>query len=113
MLHLRIRCGDILDETADVLVSSANTNLAMTGGVNGAILARGGKGVQQELKEVLRGTGRDCAEPGTVVRTGPGPLAFRHILHAVAVDAFHESTPALLRRTIERALAEACALGAA
>ena len=104
--------GDILDEAADVLICSANVHLNLSGGVGGAILARGGDEIQRALHESLRRTGRSWVEPGTVVGTGPGPLRVGHILHAVAIDGFYGSSVDLLRRTIERALAEAARLGA-
>lgn len=48
MLDVIVKSGDILDERVDVLVSTANVHLLMTGGVNGAILMRDGESVQQE-----------------------------------------------------------------
>lgn len=111
-MRILIKAGDILDEWADVLVCSANPHLNLSGGVNGAILLRGGAAVQQELRAFLAARGRPWVEPGTVVRTGPGPLAVGHVLHAVAVDAFYGTSADLVRRTIERALADAAGLGA-
>ncbi|MCO5165902.1 MAG: macro domain-containing protein [Planctomycetes bacterium] len=104
--------GDILDEAVDVLVSTANVKLDMTGGVNGAILLRGGADVQAELRAHLTRVGRPWVPPGTVVTTGPGPLRVRHIVHAVAVSAFYESSIDLVRDVIASALAEAARLGA-
>jgi O-acetyl-ADP-ribose deacetylase (regulator of RNase III) len=106
--RVTVKAGDILDEQVDVLISTANTQLNMSGGVNGAILHRGGSGVQRELREHLAKLGRHWVEPGSVVRTGPGPLAVKHILHAVAINAFYESSVELVAATIAKALA-ACA----
>ena len=44
-MRLHIKSGDILEEAADVLVCPANVYLNMSGGVNGAILLKGGRGV--------------------------------------------------------------------
>jgi O-acetyl-ADP-ribose deacetylase len=112
MMRVVIKHGDILDEEVDVLISTANVHLNMSGGVNGAILLRGGEGVQRELHDALRRAGRAWVDPGTVVRTGPGPLRVGHILHAVAIDGLYRSSVALVQATIERALAEAALLGA-
>jgi len=112
-MNLHIKTGDVLDEPCDVLICSANPQLNMSGGVNGAIVLRGGQDVQEELWAFLRGSGQPHAQPGSVVRTGPGPLRAKHILHAVAVDAFYGSSIELVRHTIETALKQAQELGAA
>jgi O-acetyl-ADP-ribose deacetylase len=86
--------------------------LRMSGGVNGAILSRGGKAVQDELNQHLAALGKSAVEPGSVVRTGPGPLTVKHILHAVGVNIFYESSVDLIARLLAVALKEAAALGA-
>jgi O-acetyl-ADP-ribose deacetylase (regulator of RNase III) len=111
-MDIQVKVGDVLDEQADVLISTANPWLHMSGGVNGAILLRGGEDVQQELREFLQREDKPHVPPGTVVRTGPGPLSVHHILHAVAIDAFYDSSPELVGRTIARALDRARQLGA-
>jgi len=111
-MRIEIKVGDVLDEPADVLIASANPQLNLSGGVGGAILLRGGQSVQAELHGLLRSTGQRLAEPGTVHRTAAGPLAVRCILHAVAVDAFYESSVDLIERTLRCALALAASLDA-
>ncbi len=81
-MRVIVKAGDILDEEVDVLISTANVHLNMSGGVNGAILQRGGDDVQAALREYLRERGLDYVAPGTVVRTGPGPLRVRSIIPA-------------------------------
>ena len=111
-MQVTVHHADILDEPVDVLISSANPWLRLTGGVNGAILARGGEPVAAELEAYLAPTGRYWVPAGTVVRTGPGPLKFRCILHAVALDGKYHSSPALIAQTLEVALGMALAEGA-
>jgi O-acetyl-ADP-ribose deacetylase (regulator of RNase III) len=106
-MRIVVKVGDVLDERVDVLVSTANVQLNMSGGVNGAILLRGGESVQAELHEHLRATGRRWIAPGEVVVTGPGPLNVGCIVHAVAVDAFYGSSVEVVRTALENALAEA------
>lgn len=108
-----VKVGDVLDEHADVLICPANPWLNLSGGVNGAILLRGGQVVQDELRAHLLGAGRVALEAGSVVRTGPGPLDVKHILHAVAIDPFYGSSVELVRQVIESALEAARELGAA
>ena len=105
-----VKHGDVLDETADILICTANPMLSMSGGVNGAILARGGSNVQDELLRHLESERRSWVEPGSVVRTGPGPLSVKHILHAVCVDGLYGSSTDLVAKTFDRALREAAAL---
>lgn len=111
-MRLIIKSGDILDEAVDVLVSTANVTLDLSGGIGGAIFRRGGSDVQQELMRYLRGIGMEEVAPGTIVRTGCGPLRVKHILHAVAIDGSCRSDVGLVRQVIESVLAEAARLGA-
>jgi O-acetyl-ADP-ribose deacetylase (regulator of RNase III) len=107
-----VKVGDVLDELADVLICPANPWLNLSGGVNGAILMRGGQAVQDELHSHLRKAGRTAVEAGTVVCSGPGPLHVKHILHAVAIDPFYGSSVELVEKTLETALGMAQSLGA-
>jgi O-acetyl-ADP-ribose deacetylase len=68
--------GNILDVPADVLVSTANPWLQMTGGVNlGIIVRSNGELVYEELQAHLRAVGKKVVDPGTVV--WPAPARFR------------------------------------
>ena len=107
MMEIVVKVGDLLDEVADVIVSTANPWLNMSGGVNGAILSRGGKKVQEELHSYLRDSGKSAVEPGTVVLTSPGPLSARQILHAVAIDPFYDSSIEVIDCTFRTVLTEA------
>jgi O-acetyl-ADP-ribose deacetylase (regulator of RNase III) len=112
-MTIDILVGDVLDVPADVLVSTANPWLQMTGGVNLAIILRPkGELVHEELQRHLPATGRRMVEPGTVVRTGPGSLPVKHILHAVAIDPSYDSSVELVASTITTALTQARELGA-
>jgi O-acetyl-ADP-ribose deacetylase len=112
-MEIDVLVGDVLDVPADVLISTANPWLQMTGGVNLKIILRPrGEFVHEELQAHLLASGGRYVEPGTVVRTGPGSLPVRHILHAVAIDPSYESSVGLVADTIERALTQARELGA-
>ncbi len=111
-MQITLKHGDILDEDVDVLISTANPWLRLTGGVNGAILARGGQSVADELAAWLVPTGRFWVPAATVVRTGPGPLGVKCILHAVAIDGHYQSSPELVAETLGKALDMAVAEGA-
>jgi O-acetyl-ADP-ribose deacetylase (regulator of RNase III) len=112
-MEVDIQVGDVLNIPADVLIATANPWLQMTGGVNLKIILRPqGELVHEELQTHLPGTGRRYVEAGTVVRTGPGSLPVRHILHAVSITPSYESSVALVAETIVRALTQARELGA-
>lgn len=111
-MRLIVKTGDVLDEAVDVLICTANPTLTMSGGVNGALLERGGLEIQDELRRHLAEHRKNWVEPGSIVRTGPGPLPVKHILHAVGVSALYESSTDLVACTLDRALRIAADLGA-
>jgi O-acetyl-ADP-ribose deacetylase (regulator of RNase III) len=104
--------GDILDVPADVLVCSANVYLNLSGGVGGEILRRYGDAMQKALHGYLTDRGLRFVEPGTVVAAPPCGAPFTAVLHAVAVDGFYQSSPAVVRETVRTALGMAAGLGA-
>lgn len=107
-MNVEVLTGDVLRAPADVLVSSANPWLQMTGGVNlKIILSPRGEDVHAELQTHLPTEGRRWVAPGTVVRTGAGSLPFQHILHAVAIQPDYESSVELVSATLVEALTQA------
>jgi O-acetyl-ADP-ribose deacetylase (regulator of RNase III) len=112
-MKAEVLVGDVLDVPADVLISTANPWLQMTGGVNLKIILRpSGELVHAELQAHLRASGGKYVEAGTVVRTGPASLPVRHILHAVSIDPSYDSSVELVAQTLGRALGMARELGA-
>jgi O-acetyl-ADP-ribose deacetylase (regulator of RNase III) len=112
-MKVEVLAGNILDVPADVLVSTANPWLQMTGGVNLGIIVRPrGEDVYAELQRYLPDSGQKMVAPGTVVCTGPGSLPVKKILHAVAIDPSYGSSVDLVRDTIIRALSRARELDA-
>src|SRR6516165_5422463 len=107
-MKIEILVGNVLDVPADVLISTANPSLQMTGGVNLAIILRPqGEHVYEELQRYLRSTGKRYADPGTVVCTGPASLPVKYILHAVSITPSYDSSIELVTQTIVRALTQA------
>jgi O-acetyl-ADP-ribose deacetylase (regulator of RNase III) len=107
-----VKHGDILDEPADVLVCSANVFLNLSGGVGGAILLRYGDAMQQELHCWLAERNLRFVQQGDVVPCGPSGTPYRAVLHAVAVDAFYGSSPAVVQAVVSRSLVMAASLQA-
>ena len=103
-MKIIIKVGDVLSEPADVLISTANPWLNLSGGVNGAIREAVGADLQTELHELLKQQGMSALPAGTVVRSNAYTLPFNHILHAVAIDPFYDSSTVLVKATFEKAL---------
>lgn len=103
-MDTKIIVGDVLACSADVLISTANPWLNMSGGVNGAILAQCGDEIQAELREHQRLTGKPAIPAGSVVRTSAGSLDFQHIIHAVAIDPFYDSSVEIIQATLTAAI---------
>ncbi|QDV24551.1 macro domain-containing protein [Aureliella helgolandensis] len=111
-MQINIQVGDVLEVAADVLISTANPWLNLSGGVNGAILSAVGPPIQEELHAHLRSQGISSVPAGTVVQSSSGNLPFDCILHAVAIDPFYDSTVDLVRHTVVTALELAIKAGA-
>jgi O-acetyl-ADP-ribose deacetylase (regulator of RNase III) len=107
-----VKQGNILDEPADVLVCSANVFLNLSGGVGGEILLRYGDAMQQELRRHLTDRGLHFVPQGEVVSCAPCRTPFQAVLHAVAVDGFYQSSPAVIEAVVARSLQRAGSLGA-
>lgn len=111
-MQVEIKVGDVLQCPADVLISTANPWLNLSGGVNGAILSSAGPTIQDELHSYLKSLGISAVAAGTVVKSGAGNLPFQCILHAVAIDPFYDSSIDLVGQTLRTALAMVIERGA-
>ena len=110
-MNVVVTVGDVLDASADVLISTANPWLNMSGGVNGAIRERC-DGIQAELRAQLESIGKNAIPAGSVVRTSAGVLPFSHIIHAVAIDPFYDSSHDIVSDTLTAAFQLAVSLDA-
>ena len=111
-MKIIVKVGDVLAETADVLISTANPWLNLSGGVNGAIREAVGPDLQSELHGFLKQKGLSAVPAGTVVRSNAYNLPFKHILHAVAIDPFYDSSTEIVGATFAKALEMALELKA-
>ena len=111
-MQIMIQVGDVLQVAADVLISTANPWLNLSGGVNGAILSAVGPTIQEELHSYLKSQSVSAVPAGTVVQSSAGNLPFDCIVHAVAIDPFYDSSVDLVRQTVVAALDMATKLGA-
>lgn len=77
---LTIRLGDLVKTVADVLVSSDDSRLSMTGGVAKALLAAGGPQIKLDAQKHVP------SSIGEVVVTTAGSLPAKYIFHTPTID---------------------------
>ncbi|MBI3362785.1 MAG: macro domain-containing protein [Chloroflexi bacterium] len=96
--------GDLTEEHVDAVVNAANEHLAHGGGVAGAIVRKGGAGIQRESDEWVRAHGP--VRTGTAAITGAGKLPAKFVIHAVGPvwSGNPERDDALLRGAVTSAL---------
>ncbi|HEX6202266.1 MAG TPA: macro domain-containing protein [Thermoanaerobaculia bacterium] len=107
--------GDLAEAPAAAICTSTNPRLSLLGGTGGAVLLEAGPRVKREAQALLerrRQAGHEEMEVGSVHPTSAGTLPHDVILHCVASDSLHRSSPAIVRRCVEGALAAADAAGA-
>jgi O-acetyl-ADP-ribose deacetylase (regulator of RNase III) len=100
--------GDIADVQADAVCTSTNPRLSLMMGTGGAVRDRGGF---QVLRECEKLTGGHSLPPGSAHVTSGGMLPFQAVIHCVASDTAHRSSPALVQLCVKNAIARADALG--
>jgi O-acetyl-ADP-ribose deacetylase (regulator of RNase III) len=76
LMQITINVGNVLTEAADVLISTANPWLNLSGGVNGATREIVGPELQSQLHQFLKDQGVASVPAGTVVRSDPFGFAF-------------------------------------
>lgn len=91
MVEAQIVEGDLLDQEADCIVNSWNTNiipwwLLLPHGVSGAIKKRGG------LKPFFEVGKCGFLSPGKAVKTSAGRLPYKFIIHAASINVLWVST---------------------
>ncbi|MBR0531894.1 MAG: TIR domain-containing protein [Bacteroidales bacterium] len=73
--------GDILDSKAEVIVSSDDTGISMSGGVSGAILRKGGEIIREDAQKKLP------AQMGDVIVSTSGALQYqKYVFHCLTLD---------------------------
>ena len=103
--------GNVLDCDADALICSANPSLNLSGGVGGELLLRYGQSMQEFLRDWLKRSGIPCVAPGTVVAAPGGNSPYRVVIHAVAIDAFYDTSADVIAKAYSAAFGEAARIG--
>ncbi len=108
----QVKCGDIIDEKADVLICSANINLNLSGGVGGELLVRYGMDLQRELHKAVENRPGRFAIQGEVFETRLESMPYLAVFHAVAVDPMYQTDARTVSQIVVQCLSRARALGA-
>ncbi|HDQ45385.1 MAG TPA: macro domain-containing protein [bacterium] len=74
--------GDITEQDMDAIVNAANSQLQHGGGVAGAIVQKGGPGIQEESDVWVKAWG-GRVDVGSCAITSAGNLSARYVIHAV------------------------------
>ena len=107
----RVQHADLLTIPADGLICSANPSLNLSGGVGGAILLRYGAEMQHFLHAHLQQQQLRHVQPGTVVISPGFGSPFKHVAHAVAIDAFYDTSAELIFQTYRTAIDDLSKVG--
>jgi|ERR1051326_4214902 O-acetyl-ADP-ribose deacetylase (regulator of RNase III) len=99
-----LKQGNIIDEPADVLICSANVSLNLSGGVGAELLSRYGTAQQDYLHTLITTRSPRYAKQGEIFSYESTDIPYRAILHAVAVDAWYQSSSKTIEQVVERAL---------
>lgn len=116
-LEVVLFVGEIVDAPAEAICTSTNPRLSLGGGTGKAVLEETGWGLKRRLEGVVeeeaRRTGRSELPVGFVCATPAGRPPHRLIVHCVASDRAHRSSPEAVRLCVEGALREAEGAGCA
>ncbi len=111
MTEIRLVRGDIARQEADAIVNAANSSLLGGGGVDGALLRRGGPAQMQGRRRLRERIGE--LPTGQAAWSEPGALAARWLIHVVGpVYTRREDRSHLLASCYREALRVADELGA-
>lgn len=95
---LEVKTGDVLSETADVLIIPANNGLWMGSGLVGVIKKKGGVEIEQQA--VAAGP----VNPGDAVITLAGNLNYKNVIHAVIKGQDLKVTEDGIRNSVKNTL---------
>lgn len=98
--------GDIVDETSDILVSPADTQLSMSGGAASALRQAAGETLQTAVAQY------ETVDVGDAILTPTSELFADYVVHAVAKPdvgpATEETVRAAVQATVSKAVENEC-----
>ncbi len=110
-LDVTLFVGDLVDAPAEALCTSTNPRLSLGGGTGRAVMAETGWSLRRDLQRIAeeeaRRTGAAELPVGFTCATPGGEPPHRLIVHCVASEGEHHSSPRAVRLCVEGALREA------
>jgi O-acetyl-ADP-ribose deacetylase len=114
-MRVSVFVGDIADAEADALCTSTNPRLSLMMGTGGSVRSRGGFEILKACEEIVEAevlrSGRGALIAGTAHATAAGQLPHKAILHCVASDTTHHSSPVIIAACVRNAIARALETG--
>ena len=95
---LSLQFNDITTSTADVVVSSDNSNLSAGGGVSLAIRLAAGEQIRVDISKMVP------ARVGDVIVTGAGAMRAKYIFHSVTIGGGDLSHDKIIANIVHRSL---------
>lgn len=103
-MKISVFVGDITDVQADAVCTSTNPRLSLMMGTGAAVRERGGFQVLRECEKLTIG---HSLPAGSAHVTSGGALPYKAVIHCVASDVSHRSSPDIVRLCVKNALARA------
>jgi len=101
-VRISIFAGDLCDVPAEALCTSTNPRLSLAMGTGGSVRSRGGYSILRAC-EAIAANGH--LPTGSAHITTAGDLPAKAIIHCVASNAHHQSSPDIVRACVRNALA--------
>lgn len=105
-MNVTIFLGDIADAPAEAICTSTNPRLSLMMGTGASVRERGGFEVLRECEAIVEKAGRPLP-PGSTHVTSAGKLPAKAIIHCVACNTHHLSSPDIVAVCVKNALARA------
>lgn len=105
-MKLTIFVGDLCDVPAEALCTSTNPRLSLAMGTGGSVRSRGGFTILRACEAIVAAHASPLS-PGSAWVTTAGDLPARAVIHCVASDRHHQSSPAIVRACVTNALLRA------
>src|SRR6185369_3811807 len=100
-MRVSIFVGDIADAPAEAICTSTNPRLSLMMGTGASIREKGGWDVLRACEAIVK---EKPLRAGSAVRTTPGALRCKTIIHCVASNESHLTSAAIVQACVRNAL---------
>jgi O-acetyl-ADP-ribose deacetylase (regulator of RNase III) len=114
-VKVSIFVGDIVNAPAEAVCTSTNPRLSLMMGTGAAVREKGGFEILRACEALIEAesltSGKKFLRAGSAHVTTAGRLPFKAVIHCVASDTSHMSSPDVVRACTKSALAAAARIG--